>query len=875
MSLTFTKGNQTRTLTLSELREQGASLLQQGWVPSSDFSAPGAIVTNVNGQDVLQPVQFNAARIQQFLTSGGVEGSSERFVLGSPEVARNLFTSGQAQGLEEATETVGSLGAAGLNFAGGATLGMFNQATGATSNDPVVRATEERFGEAATGGRVLGELLPLFVGAPTSAAGLGAFAGRAVGARASGRAASFLAEGVVEGAAAGFTDAMLADETNASQLTERIFAGGGLGLLLGGGMAAIGRGASSIGRASREALEQGRSASQGSRNRIIDALDEFGGGAQLREFTDDDFIRFQQYQTRPGLFVRNQVDSLNALGQEVDTAVARLADLSAESLARRIDGVDLAASKAAAQGLLGQVRRSSRELVNSVSTGAAPSLRRAQRVVDDLDEFVTRNPKNNVAVIQRAEKGADELRRIRDKIPEGDAGRTSVDAIISGYDSVVDTLQGGSPLLRERREALRTLETTRRQLKNSFGVDTFEPAQLETAIRRLIDKGDRGALTKFTDLTEAAETAYRILGDVEGSSRIAALTSNLASAADELGSMATIQQVMEGIRRRGALPSLGGLSGFGIAGALFGGPVGASLGYGLGLLGGVARMRFFTPVQYFMAKANIKRVLGLQTQRATRGIKQAEEALASSSASPKNFKKNYRKLSPTVGTIAHTLLQKSPNDRRKLYDELVDSIERIAADPALLAETAGKDLEGVGQLNPALPREVGMSLNTAMSVLLRESSGRRGRRSRVNGLSMDIPASQIEVDEFLRTAAVVEDPFFGIEMLGAGQMTQRAGRAMRQVYPNIHSQVVQRLLTTIAERKAQGRPVNYQASLHFSSMLGVPLDATMEPEFINRMQSQSAQTSMQEQTQFDRPVSTRRATSLTDSHQTPSQRLIQ
>ena len=875
MSAVFIKGNQRVEVPAAELMTRGRELLRNGWSVAPESSVEATAVhrgtSSVAGGPALDRVRLSGEALEGFLARGHLEGSNADLTFndtGGTLVQQQV----NREELERQVEDRSLVGGALRGAVGQLTFGLSDQALGFT--DEVDQLQAQRQDISYMGGQLAGNVLPLLVGAPLSPAGLANVAGRTVARRCRVGALGILAEGAVEGAAAGFTDAMLSDATSADQIAERVLAGGGLGLALGGAFAGTGALARRGVRAGGAALTGGARAIAGRGGRaggsLLDRAEMAltGSSRPASRFSERALIDHNNFQQRPGRFVREVTEPLSDMGAVTQRNVSRLADLD-DAVARRMaEGVpdgQVASMRAGMARAAAEVA----EIPRTLDTPDAAAFGRAARVIRGVGEI-----EDTAQMLKAAEKAASDLRRIQSGLGRGTAAHTRFDAVISGFDDILDGVDG-TPF-RRRRDLLREGEEIQSALARSFNIqpdDAFQPGQLQRALNEAAQTGDTNQLGLFDRLQRFNEEVAREFNPID-MQRARSMGEDMARIRSRLVEVGEVERARAFVARGDAWRGTANLMATGAAWA-----AGSALGLPFAMTGllaagaGGMALRLTSPVQTRARFAVLRQQLGRQATRATRAVAGIEANLASKSTIPKSFRSKATKLRPALGSVAHTLLREKPEQRREMYDRMMDEIERVSSDPATLGQRLNASGGELAAINPALPREVGMGMSQMLGVLMQEAARRNPRRAMANLMDIEIPPSQFEVDDFLRTAAVVEDPIFGLEMLEAGQMTPRAGRAMVRAFPQMMSQVVQRLLTTVAQRRSRGEGVNYQAMLQVSTALGAPMDNTMTPQFRAAMNNRSAQTAMEETSQHSQPISTRRPASITESTLTASQML--
>lgn len=94
--------------------------------------------------------------------------------------------------------------------------------------------------------------------------------------------------------------------------------------------------------------------------------------------------------------------------------------------------------------------------------------------------------------------------------------------------------------------------------------------------------------------------------------------------------------------------------------------------------------------------------------------------------------------------------------------------------------------------------------------------------------------SDMEMRQFARYVAAVEDPHGVIERLSTGTVSPEDAEALRSVYPEMHADMTQQIMAQLATLK---KPLPYARRLSLSILTGVPVDPALDPRVLNILQS--------------------------------------
>ena len=89
--------------------------------------------------------------------------------------------------------------------------------------------------------------------------------------------------------------------------------------------------------------------------------------------------------------------------------------------------------------------------------------------------------------------------------------------------------------------------------------------------------------------------------------------------------------------------------------------------------------------------------------------------------------------------------------------------------------------------------------------------------------------SEAELVKFFQKIIAIEDPLSILDDLASGIVSKDAVDTVREVYPNLYAKMSTTIMDALAEKEA---PVPYATKVQLTRLLGIPMDATLTPEFI-------------------------------------------
>ena len=698
-----------------------------------------------------------------------------------------------------------------------------------------------------------------------------------------GQGGARIAAGTTEGVFGGLMTAIEQANINDDEVSEHLLSNVGLGALFGvGGEALLGFG-NVFGRQATSqisaAVDQAAGAQPGFLRRAQQTLSA--------PFSDADVTEL------PGLFRRAQpvtdAGGIEAMNRQMGSQLAEQVDAGTRAL-NALDGPAFLGESgigarladvgedavAAVRQQLAPLRQTIEQLGVGAIDETAGIADRAARALRSLE-----NGLSGATGVEAASAIFDtrrQLTSLAEQAPADSAIRRQLGGFgesggaVGALDQLPETLFGeAGEMLASRATVLDDLLKRRADLseyvKSVAGTETISNTSLFSAIEKAGLNGDDVGLSKIHNYFEAVENANALLGSVNGqdlTSGLAATRKSFMSNTEAVMAHRRVERLRGADNKGSGLGAVLGIGGGAGIGFLAAGPVGALVG-GVSQIAAAAITR---PVLFEGALHRVRQLAGRNAARATRSLANFDSAVSSSQRLPRSG------IKAAPGTIANVLFNGSKQKRRDEYEQLANRIEELISDPAIFARVMGQGATDLHNLSPGLVPSLATGAHRGASILAGAlPPARLNRLGQIAMQAAQIPASQTEVDSFLEIAAVIEDPFFGVELMNAGRLSPNAAGAIREMYPRIHAELTAVMAASVGRRQQRGQTTNYQSMLRLSNFAGVPLDATLEPDFLMAMQSQSAQTTAQERAQFSRPVSTRRPGGVIDSAMSMTQSL--
>lgn len=174
---------------------------------------------------------------------------------------------------------------------------------------------------------------------------------------------------------------------------------------------------------------------------------------------------------------------------------------------------------------------------------------------------------------------------------------------------------------------------------------------------------------------------------------------------------------------------------------------------------------------------------------------------------------------------------------RKDFEEAASRAEQLVSDnhqQKVQRLIAGLEAAGYAEL----ASHIGLTNQRAVQYLMANMPGRRAAADAAS-LRKPLKVRGLDMDEyqFLRKLNGISDPFSVLDKLNSGSMSRDEVRAMKYVYPELHSAIVHETAQQIADMKADGQYLPMDKVAHLGIMLDSPVDSILQPERVNAIQS--------------------------------------
>lgn len=154
-----------------------------------------------------------------------------------------------------------------------------------------------------------------------------------------------------------------------------------------------------------------------------------------------------------------------------------------------------------------------------------------------------------------------------------------------------------------------------------------------------------------------------------------------------------------------------------------------------------------------------------------------------------------------------------------------------------LAQSPGRIAEATASVRVARP-DLAKGLDAKLMEIAKYVDGKAPLSTRGIGAltpnTVPDAVSPGQQAQFLEMVKAAQDPLSVLDDLAAGRATATQLRTIRDLYPALHADIVERVVNKLADRK---EPLPYKQRLEIGLLIGAPTDASLEPAFIASTQA--------------------------------------
>ena len=177
-------------------------------------------------------------------------------------------------------------------------------------------------------------------------------------------------------------------------------------------------------------------------------------------------------------------------------------------------------------------------------------------------------------------------------------------------------------------------------------------------------------------------------------------------------------------------------------------------------------------------------------------------------------------------------------NRKEAAKQRSRELSQLMADPNRVADRITAATSGLNEAAPNITTQAVITATKALQYLHAKAPKNPQSTSTLQPLLDNWEPSDQEVASFERRLKAAFDPLSVIDDLADGKMSAEGAETMRDLYPQLHRETLERLTERLSESKDK---LPYETRINLSILLGVPVDDTMNPDFIRRSQEGWAQ----------------------------------
>jgi hypothetical protein len=189
------------------------------------------------------------------------------------------------------------------------------------------------------------------------------------------------------------------------------------------------------------------------------------------------------------------------------------------------------------------------------------------------------------------------------------------------------------------------------------------------------------------------------------------------------------------------------------------------------------------------------------------------------------------------------------------HDERSDEVLALAGNPEAMMERLAANLGNVGSVAPAIAASISATAARGVQYLAKVAQ----RPAQQGPLAPKWEPNEAEKSKFARAYHAVTDPESVLNHLAAGTATPEEVGALKEVWPALHSDLVNKTLTRLTDTK---REVPYRQRLMLSMLLGASADGSSSGKAIAANQPSINAAAKTQGTNMDAPLPASKASAV-------------
>jgi hypothetical protein len=177
---------------------------------------------------------------------------------------------------------------------------------------------------------------------------------------------------------------------------------------------------------------------------------------------------------------------------------------------------------------------------------------------------------------------------------------------------------------------------------------------------------------------------------------------------------------------------------------------------------------------------------------------------------------------------------KEPKDEQAAFRAIRDNVKELVDNPEKLQKRAIMNTEGLAVIAPETASATATVLARAVTFLNSKLPPHLQNFDGLAALSRDQEVSDMELSKFRRYVQAIETPMALLDDLADGSATIDQVEAVKAVYPDIYSRIVDKTYEYIGSQKEQ---LPYAKRVQLGTLLGVPTDTSLRPDALDDLQA--------------------------------------
>lgn len=172
-----------------------------------------------------------------------------------------------------------------------------------------------------------------------------------------------------------------------------------------------------------------------------------------------------------------------------------------------------------------------------------------------------------------------------------------------------------------------------------------------------------------------------------------------------------------------------------------------------------------------------------------------------------------------------------PKNKKEYFDKLSEQLTNLSTDPNAMNYKLNEHTAGMDEYLPNTKQ----AMQNIMAKGVKYLTDTQPKNPIIGEeiIKNEWVPSDSELSAWKRRIEAVDNPIKAIEDVANGVGSHEAVEAIKEVYPNIYQEAVRQLISKIADNKKE---IPYQKRLQLSMLTGAPLDYSVNPEFVGKMQ---------------------------------------